>query len=122
MTETCTYPRCKCIVSTSTTNPEPTCPQGLPPAPTPSEPAGKTVAKFPTIPTGYAARRAATDAEKASLRKHRPDIDPHARATLWGDSAGNIYLGRPCRGGTSAETLGRIDLTKAPPKPAPAKS
>ena len=26
----CTYPRCKCIVSTSTTNPEPVCPKGLP--------------------------------------------------------------------------------------------
>lgn len=32
MDTTCTYPRCKCIVSTSTTSPEPTCPLGLPPA------------------------------------------------------------------------------------------
>jgi hypothetical protein len=27
--EHCTYPRCKCIVSTSSTSPEPTCPKGL---------------------------------------------------------------------------------------------
>lgn len=27
--ERCTYPRCKCIVSTSTTQPIPTCPRGL---------------------------------------------------------------------------------------------
>lgn len=26
----CTYPRCKCIVSTSSTKPIPTCPKGLP--------------------------------------------------------------------------------------------
>lgn len=25
----CTYPKCKCIVSTSTTQPEPICPKGL---------------------------------------------------------------------------------------------
>jgi len=25
----CTYPRCKCIVSTSTSQPEPKCPKGL---------------------------------------------------------------------------------------------
>lgn len=28
--ERCTYPECKCIVSTSTSDPEPTCPKGLP--------------------------------------------------------------------------------------------
>lgn len=27
--EVCTYPRCRCIVQTSTTSPEPTCPMGL---------------------------------------------------------------------------------------------
>ena len=26
----CTYPRCRCIVSTSTSEPEPACPKGLP--------------------------------------------------------------------------------------------
>lgn len=29
VTQRCTYPACKCIVSTSTTAPEPMCPQGL---------------------------------------------------------------------------------------------
>lgn len=29
----CTYPRCKCIVSSSTSQPEPQCPLGLPPQP-----------------------------------------------------------------------------------------
>jgi hypothetical protein len=27
--ERCSYPRCKCIVSTSTSQPEPECPKGL---------------------------------------------------------------------------------------------
>lgn len=27
--ENCTYPNCKCIVSTSTSNPQPVCPKGL---------------------------------------------------------------------------------------------
>jgi hypothetical protein len=31
--EVCTYPRCKCIVQTSTSQPEPTCPHGLERAP-----------------------------------------------------------------------------------------
>jgi hypothetical protein len=26
----CTYPRCRCVVSTSTSEPEPACPKGLP--------------------------------------------------------------------------------------------
>ena len=31
----CIYPQCHCIVSTSTTHPEPDCPQGFPVAPKP---------------------------------------------------------------------------------------
>lgn len=31
--EVCTYPRCRCIVSTSTSQPEPDCPKGLPKQP-----------------------------------------------------------------------------------------
>lgn len=33
MTDYCTYPKCKCVVSTSTSQPEPVCPKGLEPEP-----------------------------------------------------------------------------------------